>query len=217
MPIRTLVSLILIGSPALTLAADAMYKAETVTVSDMSRPDSQDAKNDVLCGMHVRASTELPSGSSIEWELALSIVTNGQIRVAGISVGSFARQAEGTVRSPRAPVRSLALSIANTTVRTEAKIVGSPNNDNGVRGQISDAVALKLFDALDAREPVTVEATYDSGDHELLSLVASPSKAKSKGPAGHGASAPVYQCLAHLVATTGGQSQDLIEIPHVSQ
>jgi len=213
--------LLLAGTSLGAAAADApviRVTPETVSINDMSRPSSEDSKNNVLCGMHIRAHAELPSGSGHEWEVAISIVTNGQSRLAGVSLGTFARALESPVRSPRAPAQQLSIGLSTSEERAPVRLSGRPNADNGVVGQVADDMALKIFDALDAKVPIVLDAVYESGDHEVVLLSQQGGKPVKEKNAGHGAEAPVFRCLAHLVAPSAeGESKALVEVPHATR
>jgi hypothetical protein len=221
MPTRLLVPILLAGTAlaaTAATAADGPVSPEVVSVNDMSRPSSEDGKNNVLCGMHIRAHAELASGSGREWEVAISVVTNGQVRLAGVSLGSFARALESPVRSPRAPAQQLSVGVSTSDERTPVHLSGRPNPDNGIVGQLPEDMALKLFDALDAKVPIVLDAIYESGDHEVVLLSQQGGKPVKAGNAGHGPEAPVFRCLAHLVAASpSGESKPLVEVPHATR
>lgn len=184
---------------------------DTLRVFDASRADGQNSKNFNLCGMHVRAHAELPSGSSVEWEVSVNVVTGGHSQVAGVSAGSFALPPQSKIRVPRAPIRDLVFSIEGSAERTAANIVGNPNSDNGVVGQIPENSALRFFDALDAGTPISINSVYDNGDRETLII---HTRGGQQGPGGHGAQAPVHLCLQHIVPPDAG-TKPLVERAHV--
>jgi len=177
-------------------------------------PSDSDTKYN-LCGMHVVAQTPGPGGGTLQWDLKVSVFTDGTNRLASIAAGSFTLPAHTKAIVPRLPITGLAIHLDGVPEPASAHISGVPNADNGVVGDFPAAYAEKLFDALDAGTPFTVDVTHDSGEHETVGGRALGGIGIPKGGFFHGSDAPARRCLRSLVpASESGLQTRLVELDH---
>ena len=166
-----------------------------------------------LCGMGVVAETKDSSGTTLRWDLKLSVVINGDSRFASVAIGTFKLKKNDDKPTPRQPVTRLTVQLqGEKEPPAEARIGGAPNVDNGVIGEFPEAYAEKLFNAFDAGTPFTLNLTYDSGEHE--SFLVRP-HGGSKDHTYHGTGAPAERCLRALMpATKEGLQNPVYELWH---
>jgi len=181
-------------APATSIAADAAISPDHLRISDFYRLQS---KQKVLCGMHVHASKQEAVGPAMEWDIAISVLTDGKTKVAGVSAGSFV--SSNSNRSARPAITRLVFSINGQAPEIPVQIFGAPNSDNAIQGQIREADAERLFDALDANTAVSAGISYDGGTADTLLLQGRASGA-GIAPAGK---APMKACLSEMQPATG--------------
>ncbi|MGO9804551.1 MAG: hypothetical protein ACLPTM_09280 [Steroidobacteraceae bacterium] len=212
--------------------ADSSYTAKDVEAYDLYRgeghliPDRNENVRSVsgalfyetdkynLCGMHLVAKTSEAGGAKLGWELKVSVLRQGDNRVASIAAGSFSLPQNAKKAVPRPPINRLVIQLKGEKESAEARIYGKLSGDYGVIGEFPEAYAEKLFAAFDAGTPFTLDVTYDSGEHETV-------RAHTRGGAVggnfffHGSDAPMRRCLRSLVpASKEGLQNRMIELPH---
>jgi hypothetical protein len=205
--------------------AEKTFKAGPIHVWDIFRSNgrhgtqnpavSDDTYN--LCGMHVVAQTREDDRTALEWDIMFSVFTDGTSRLASIAAGSFTLPPHANNRDPRHPITGLVVRLDGVNELASARIHGVPNADNGVVGDFPEPYAERMFDALDAGTPFTLDLTYDSGEHETVRARTLGGLGGSWLGLGHGADAPVRRCLRSLVpASQSGLHNRLAEYGHNS-
>jgi len=164
-----------------------------------------------LCGMHVLIESNDPAGTTLRWDLKLSVALNGSDRFANFAAGAFKLQGGKPV--PRRPITALEVRLPQEKGPAAAgQVRGTPNTQNGVVGEFPEGYAEKLFDAFDMGTPFTLNLTYDSGEHESI-LARAHGDHVSRFY--HGTQAPVRQCLDALVPTMDrGLKNPVMELWH---
>lgn len=165
-----------------------------------------------LCGMHVLIESNDSAGTTLRWDLKLSVAMNGPDRFANFAAGAFELQ-DHDKTVPRRPITHLEVQLQGEQgPPAEGEVRGTPNSQNGVVGEFPEGYAEKLFDAFDAGTPFTLNLTYDSGEHE--SVLARP-HGDHLSRFYHGTQAPTRQCLGALVPTMNhGLKNPLVELWH---
>lgn len=214
-------------------AGSTSYNADRVDVSDFYRqegyyfprdpparigpPDTSGGPfhNDKynLCGMGIVAETKDSAGTTLRWNLRLSVFLDGNGRSASIAAGAFKLQEHGGKPTPRPAITRLTVQLrGEKDLPAEVRIHGTPNAENGVMGEFPEAYAEKLFNAFDAGTPFTLNLTYDSGEHESIRARADGSH---RSRFYHGSDAPTERCLRALApATESGLKNPLIDLWH---
>lgn len=153
----------------LTIFITSIVAAQDVVKLNMSdiyfewRPLS---KKSAVCGFSIYGNHSSSQDPRIEWDLHVDEVVNGAERVAGISAGTF--NVSGKTRSPRPAVTELSFSLADDPTPIVARIVGPPNQSNGVRGILDPEPAKKLFYALSNEHHIVATLKYADASAEVL-------------------------------------------------
>jgi hypothetical protein len=207
-------------------AAEKTFTAGKINLNDLFRSNgrhgSQHPRNSSdtynLCGMHIVAQSKEPDGAALEWDIMLSVFTDGTIRRASVAAGSFTVLSNATTRVPRHPITGLVVRLDGVQEPGPARIYGVSNADNGVVGDFPEPYAEQMFDAWEMGTPFTLDLTYDSGEHELV-------RARTlRGIGGgrynglrlaHGVDAPVRRCVQSLApASKVGLHNPVAEFNH---
>jgi hypothetical protein len=208
------------------VAAEKNFTAEKVHLNDMFRSNgrqgtqhprkSSDTYN--LCGMHIVARSNERDRTAIEWDVMLSVSTDGAARRASVAAGSFTVAPNVTTRVPRHPITGLVVRLEGAQESGSARIYGVSNAANGVVGDFPEPYAEQMFAAWETGTPFTLDLTYDSGEHELVHA------RTLRGIGGglynglrlaHGVDAPVRRCVASLApASQSGLHNPIAEFDH---
>jgi hypothetical protein len=177
------------------------YRTPPERIRNPGTSDGQFLKDKYsLCGMGIRAETKTSTSATLRWDLKLSVVTDGSGRFASLAAGAFKLPENHDKPVPRRPITRLDVQMQGAEgPPTQARIRGTPNVENGVTGEFPEAYAEKLFDALDAGTPFTVNLTYDSGEHESVVM---RTHGGTRSRFYHGTDAPAQRCLRALVPTS---------------
>jgi hypothetical protein len=119
-----------------------------------------------LCGYAIQGNRHGWKNPRTEWDINIDEVVRGDSRVVGVSAGSFV--VTGKTRTPRSPITDLVFTTEDDADQFPAQIVGAPNNDNGVRGNIDLERAPKLFKALSNGRRIDVILKYADGSSDHL-------------------------------------------------
>jgi hypothetical protein len=153
----------------MTILTSSMVGAQSVVKLNMSdiyfewRPLP---KGSAMCGFGIYGNHLSSQNPKIEWDLHVDEVVNGAERLAGISAGTF--NVSGKTRNPRAPITDLSFSLEEYPTPIEARLVGVPNETNGVRGTLDLDTATKLFYALANAHQIVATLKYADGSSEVL-------------------------------------------------
>jgi hypothetical protein len=83
-----------------------------------------------------------------------------------MGAGTF--NVSGKTRDSRAPITDLSFSLEDYPTPIEARLVGVPNQNNGVRGTFDLGPATKLFYALSNAHHIAATLKYADGSSEVL-------------------------------------------------
>jgi hypothetical protein len=196
--------IVLAAAPFPLCHADEIIKAGNVDVWDLSR--SGGLKGYDLCGMRAMVRQPLATGAERKWDLIWSVVTDGSTQVAIVTANVFMAAKPGVSVPP--VIAELAFSIeGNTAAATVLKPIDR-RPKYAFEGKIPESYAERVFAALDAGIPISVEATYESGEHEMLVMQAHGGiwseyvYGTLSDTITHGRST-VDLCLEHLVPPSG--------------
>ena len=153
----------------MTILTSSMVGAQSVVKLNMSdiyfewRPLP---KGSAMCGFGIYGNHLSSQNPKIEWDLHVDEVVSGAERLAGVSAGTFS--VSGKTRNPRAPITDLSFSLEDYPTPIEARLVGVPNETNGVRGTLDLETATKLFYALSNAHQIVATLKYADGSSEVL-------------------------------------------------
>jgi hypothetical protein len=212
--------------PDTAFAAEKTFTAQKVNLNDMFRSNgrhgtqhpikSSDTYN--LCGMHIVAKSQQHDRSVLEWDIMLSVFTDGDARHASVAAGSFTLPPKVTTRVPRHAITGLSVRLEGVQESGSARIYGVSNAANGVVGDFPEPYAEQMFDAWETGTPFTLDLTYDSGEHELVrgrTLRGIGGEYYSGLGLAHGADAPVRRCVQSLApASKSGLHNPVAEFNH---
>jgi hypothetical protein len=88
--------------------------------------------------------------------------------VAAVSAGTF--NVSGKTRDPRPPITDLSFSLEDYPAAITARLMGAPNQYNGVRGTFDLEPATKLLYALANGHSVVATLKYGDGSSDVLKL-----------------------------------------------
>ena len=136
-----------------------------------------------LCGFQIRGNHRSKKIPRAEWDINIDEIVAGDIRIAGISAGAFnvlSNDRTGT-RQPRAPITAFSFVVRGSSDAIAAKIVGSPNAFNAVRGMIDAEPAAGLFKAFYTGQLITISLTYQDATTDSLQLYGMADRRKFGG------------------------------------
>jgi hypothetical protein len=194
--------IVLAAAPFPLCHADEIIKAGNVDVWDLSR--SSGHKGYDLCGMRAMVRQPLATGAERKWDLIWSVVTDGSTQVAIVTANVLMAAKPGVSVPP--VIAELAFSIDGDTAAATVLKPIDRRPEYAFEGKIPESYAERVFAALDAGIPISVEATYRSGEHEMLVMQAHGGIWSEWGVLSdtiiHGRST-VDLCLEHLVPASG--------------
>ncbi len=122
--------------------------------------------------MHATARQPLASGAVITWDLTWNVLTNGSTPVAIVTASVRTTPAKPKDGVPPLSIAHLAYSLKGRPVTVVEREPIQPRGGNAMVGEIPENYAERIFAALDAGTPITVEATYASGEQATLVMQA---------------------------------------------
>jgi hypothetical protein len=143
----------------------------------------------ILCGYTIEGNHHGWANPRTEWDINIDEIVQGEIRVAGVSAGSFVLT--GKRRTPRPPIIDMVFTTQDDAEPLPVQFVGVPNRDNGVHGSIELGRATKLFAALSNNRRITAALRYADGSSERLQF----SGFKDSRKFGGGRNSPFDECL----------------------
>jgi hypothetical protein len=118
--------------------------------------DSQPAH---LCGFQIRGNHRSHDNPRVEWDFNIDQIEVEGGPIAGLTAGVF--DVAGHDRKPRPAIVDLSFSVEGDPAPIPAKIVGSPNTDNGIKAALEAQPAYQLFSALgNDAHLVTIELKF---------------------------------------------------------
>lgn len=176
---------------ALLLVCPLAFGQKVITLTDDVRLnwrlDKEEHGKGGLCGFLILGNHSSREDPKVVWDISIDEVWKGSTRAAGWSAGSF--DVLAGKRVPRPPIVSLSFVVEGVAEPIPTRIIGPPNADNGVRGQIDLVQAKPVFEALSEERWLTINLTYADQTSEIL---------RTRGyrdPYHGGASSPFNACL----------------------
>jgi hypothetical protein len=146
-------------------------------------------KGSAMCGYAILGNHLSRVDPKIEWDINIDELVQGDVRVVGVSAGTFV--VKGKTRTPRAAITELAFTTEDDSQPLTVELIGTPNQDNGVRGTLPLAPAAQLFSALTNNRQIEARIKYFDGTSELLRFAGFRDHSKFSGDN----NGPFGQCL----------------------
>jgi hypothetical protein len=141
------VAAVFLLAAAFTVSAQAPVVLSSDDIYLMTRPGNKTAEaSGHLCGFQIRGNHRSHASPRVEWDFNIDQIEVQGGAIAGVSAGVF--DVTGHDRKPRPAIVDLSFSIEGDPEPIAAKILGSPNADNGVKGALDVEPAYRLFTAL---------------------------------------------------------------------
>jgi hypothetical protein len=151
-------------------AADTIITPDHLSLAYLIRPIKDGQARSSLCGMHILGSKGSKGEPALQWDFMISVITDGSIKTAGISAGSFeGKSVSKAGRTPRHEIAELRLSMEGDPHPT---VVPISRHGNPVLGALPALYAAKLFDTLDSGNPVSIMIGYVDDKPESLLIKA---------------------------------------------
>jgi hypothetical protein len=194
-----MITLRALAAVAFLLVATVAFGQKVITLTDdvsLEWSTSNDVRGrSGVCGFMITGNHNSHDDPKVEWDINVDEVWRGSERAAGYTAGTFDVLAGKRVARP--PIVALSFAIDGLAETIATRIVGSPNADNGIRGQIDLERAQRLFDAFSAEKWITINLTLADQTVEIL---------RTRGyhePFHGGRSSPFNRCLAGGAAPHG--------------
>ena len=124
------------------------------------------SKTSQMCGFAIFGNHTSFKDPKIEWDLHVAEMVNGPERAAGVSAGTF--NVSGKTRDPRPPITDISFSLEDYPTPIAARLIGAPDQYNGVRGAFELEAAIKLLFALANGHPIEATLKYADGSSDVL-------------------------------------------------
>jgi hypothetical protein len=136
--------------PAQTATVLSSYDIYLFTRLAKKPPPSDPDAPTHVCGFQIRGNHRSHDNPRVEWDFNIDQIEAEGGPIAGVTAGSF--DVVGHDRKPRPAIVDLSFSVEGDPEPIPARIVGSPNADNGIKAALEARPAYELFAALGSDE-----------------------------------------------------------------
>jgi hypothetical protein len=157
----------------LTLAvANALAESRFLDDDDVYFTYRPVAGGNGMCGFQIRGNHMSRKVPRPEWDINIDQIVAGGTRVVGVSAGAFevTSNDKTIMRNSRPPIAQLSFTVKDDIQAIDAKLVGTPNTANAIRGVIDNEPATRLFEAFKTRKLITISLTYQDGTNDVLQV-----------------------------------------------
>jgi hypothetical protein len=149
-------------------------------------------KGSAMCGYSVLGNHLSRDNPKIEWDINIDEVVQGSNRAIGVSAGTFT--VKDKARAPRPPITELSFTTQDDPVPLDARLLGTPNSYNGIRGALDLERAAKLLHAISEDRQIVATLKYGDGTSDILKFEGFRDNRKF----GRGKNSPFEECLRGL-------------------
>jgi hypothetical protein len=166
-----LTPMILAAENAVVLSSDDLYFMSELAKKPLPDRDSESMTlaPTRLCGFQIRGNHKSHANPRVEWDFNIDQIAANGGWVAGVTAGAF--DVTGHDRKARPPITDLTFSIEGHAQPISARIVGTPNADNGIKAFLEADAAGRLLTAFsDDSHLITIALKYSDGSTEMLQI-----------------------------------------------
>jgi hypothetical protein len=149
-------------------------------------------KGSAMCGYSILGNHLSRDNPKIEWDINIDEIVQGSNRAIGVSAGTFT--VKDKTRSPRPPITELSFTTQDDPVPVDARLLGTPNAYNGIRGALDLDHAVKLLHAISEDRQIVATLKYGDGTSDILKFEGFRDTRKF----GKGKNSPFEECLRGL-------------------
>ncbi len=153
------------------LSSDDIYLTTRLTKRASGAPPSEGMTSAPtrLCGFQIRGNHRSRANPRVEWDMNIDEIDSGPDRVVGVTAGVF--DVVGHQRKARPPIVDFSFSIEGDPQTIPARIVGTPNADNGITAVLETVPARQLFSAFsDDTHILTITLKYADSSTDVLQI-----------------------------------------------
>jgi len=168
--ILTLAPAIVAAQNTVLLSSDDIYVATRTAKKTAETPTSEGRTiRTRLCGFQIRGNHRSRANPREEWDINIDEIETGADRIAGVTAGVF--DVIGQQRKARPAIVDLSFSIEGNPQTIQARIVGAPNSDNGIKAFLDMELANQLFSAIsDDTHIFSITLKYADNSSDVLQI-----------------------------------------------